>query len=104
MTGAGQESPTPTGGVAVTRLFALMVTAFTDTLGAFLVLALLPFYADEMGATPFVVTVLVAAFSVAQTLTAPLWGRASDRWGRRPVILIGLGLSALAYRPMAAFC
>lgn len=72
------------------RLLALMVTAFVDTLGAFLVLALLPFYAEDFGADPLQIGFLVAAFAVAQMLTAPLWGRLSDRWGRRPVILLGL--------------
>lgn len=79
------------------RLWVLMVTAFVDTLGAFLVLALLPFYAQRFGASEAEVGVLVAAFFFAQTLTAPLWGRASDRFGRRPVLLLGLLLSAVSY-------
>jgi MFS family permease len=79
------------------RLATLMVAAFVDTLGAFLVLALLPFYAQELGASALDVGALVAAFSVAQTASAPLWGRASDRLGRRPVILLGLVVSLLGY-------
>lgn len=79
------------------RLWVLMVTAFVDTLGAFLVLALLPFYAQRYGASELEVGALVAAFFFSQTLTAPLWGRLSDRLGRRPVLLVGLALSALAY-------
>ena len=62
------------------RLATLMIAAFVDTLGAFLVLALLPFYAEELGASALQVGALVAAFSVAQTISAPLWGHASDRF------------------------
>lgn len=79
------------------RLWVLMVTAFVDTLGSFLVIALLPFYAQRYGASAFEVGALVAVFSLAQTLTTPLWGRASDRLGRRPVLLLGLAVSAVSY-------
>ena len=74
-----------------------MFTGFVDTLGVFLVLSLLPYYARELGASPLAVGALVSAFAVAQTISAPLWGRASDRWGRRPIILVGLGISVGAY-------
>lgn len=74
-----------------------MLTAFVDTLGAFLVLALLPFYASELGASALVVGALVSSFALAQTLSAPGWGRLSDRIGRRPVILAGLALQVVAY-------
>ena len=74
-----------------------MLTGFVDTLGVFLVLALLPYYARELGAGALEVGALVSAFAVAQTISAPFWGRASDRWGRRPIILLGLGISIGAY-------
>ena len=79
------------------RLALLMVAAFVDTLGVFLVLALLPYYASNMGASPQMVGLLVSAFAVAQMISAPLWGRLSDRWGRRPVILLGLALAGASY-------
>lgn len=82
-------------------LVALMAAGFADTLGAFLVLALLPFWASDLGASPTTVGVLVAAFSVAQTLSAPFWGRLSDRRGRRPVLLLGLGIAALSFGMLA---
>src|SRR5690606_19898703 len=44
-----------------------------------------------------IVGVLVSAYSVAQLLSAPFWGRVSDRRGRRPALLIGLTFSVLAY-------
>lgn len=44
-----------------------------------------------------VVSILIMMFSVAQLVSAPFWGRVSDRYGRRPALLIGLGASAVAY-------
>src|SRR3954465_11160888 len=79
------------------KLVVLMVTAFIDMAGLLMVIPLLPFYAKSMGAGGFVVGALVSSFSVAQLLSAPLWGRMSDRYGRRPALLVGLGASALAY-------
>ena len=79
------------------KLIVLFITAFVDMVGFALVLPLLPYYAKEYGATALLVGVLVSSFSVAQLAVAPLWGRASDRYGRRPVIIAGLALSAVAY-------
>lgn len=74
-----------------------MITAFVDMVGLLMVLPLLPFYALELGGTGMVVGVLVSSFAVAQLVSAPLWGRVSDRYGRRPALLIGLGAAAIAY-------
>lgn len=79
------------------RLLVLFVTAFVDTVGAALVVPILPYYATRYGATASMVGMLVAAFSVAQLVSAPGWGRMSDRWGRRPAILAGLVIAAAAY-------
>ena len=74
-----------------------MIAAFVDMLGLLMVVPLLPFYAERMGSGGLGVGVLVAAFSVAQLLSAPLWGRVSDRYGRKPALMIGLGASGIAY-------
>lgn len=79
------------------KLIVLMVTAFVDMLGLIIVYPLLPFYASRMGASAMMVGALVAAFSVAQLISAPAWGWMSDRYGRRPAILFGLLVSAVAY-------
>jgi MFS family permease len=79
------------------KLFVLMVTAFVDMVGLLAVVPLLPFYALDFGANGLVVGLLVSAFSVAQLVSAPFWGRVSDRYGRRPALLIGLTASAIAY-------
>jgi multidrug resistance protein len=79
------------------KLVVLMITAFIDMAGVLMVVPLLPFYAKNMGAGGFVVGALVASFAVAQLISAPMWGRFSDRYGRRPALLVGLGASAFAY-------
>lgn len=81
----------------MTKLLVLFVVAFVDTVGAALVVPILPFYATRFGASAFLVGVLVSIFSISQLLSAPTWGRFSDRYGRRPAILVGLVISALAY-------
>jgi MFS family permease len=79
------------------RLLVLFVTAFVDMVGLTMIIPLLPFYATDLGANATVVGVLVSAFSVAQLAVAPVWGRFSDRYGRRPAILAGLLLTGCAY-------
>jgi MFS family permease len=79
------------------QLTVLIAVAFIDMIGFMLVLPVLPFYALNMHATPTQVGWILAAFSIAQLVSAPLWGRVSDRYGRRPALLIGLGAAAAAY-------
>jgi multidrug resistance protein len=79
------------------RLSVLIGVNLVDMIGFMIVLPLLPFYALKLNATPETVGWLIASFSVAQLVAAPLWGRVSDRYGRRPALLIGLSAAALAY-------
>ncbi|HEY7213284.1 MAG TPA: MFS transporter, partial [Thermoanaerobaculia bacterium] len=79
------------------RLTVLMATVFVDMIGYLIVLPTLPFYAQRLGARPVVITLMISSFFLAQLLTAPLWGRLSDRYGRRPALLVGLGSSAVAF-------
>jgi multidrug resistance protein len=74
-----------------------MITAFVDMVGLLMVLPLLPFYAVDFGGGGLVVGILVSSYAVAQLISAPLWGRVSDHYGRRPALLIGLAFSAVAY-------
>lgn len=80
-----------------TGLTVLAATVLVDMIGFGIVLPLLPFYAEELGATPLEVTLIIASFSAMQLLAAPVWGRISDRHGRRPLILAGLFASAISY-------
>jgi len=79
------------------RVWVLMAIVFVDMLGYLVVLPLLPFYAEDLGASAVMVGVLVSAFAFAQVITAPFWGRLSDRYGRRPLILVGLLISAASF-------
>ncbi len=75
----------------------IFLTVFIDLIGFGIVIPLAPFYAEHFGATALLVGLLQASFSLMQFLFAPIWGRLSDRIGRRPVILIGLLGSAACY-------
>jgi MFS family permease len=79
------------------RLWVLMAVAFVDMIGLMMVIPLLPYYAKDLGANASVIGFLVAAFPVAQLASSPVWGRVSDRYGRRPALMIGLAASAVAY-------
>lgn len=79
------------------RLSVLIATCFVDMMGFAMVLPLLPFYALNLEASPEVIGWIIASYSIAQLVSSPIWGRVSDRYGRRPALLIGLGASAVAY-------
>ena len=78
-------------------LVIIFVTVFIDLLGFGIIIPLLPFYAETFGASALVVGLLSTSFSLMQFLFAPVWGRLSDIFGRRPIILAGLLGSALSY-------
>ena len=75
----------------------LFLIVFIDLVGFGLVIPLLPFYALRFGGPPQEVTLLLAIYSLMQLFAAPLWGRLSDRVGRRPVLMISMAASVLAY-------
>lgn len=107
-----REAPTgataPTTGEASTHRAALVIVflvVFIDLLGFGIVLPLLPLYADEILEPLFsseavrggILGLLMASFSAMQFIFAPLWGRVSDRIGRRPILLLGLAGSVAFY-------
>src|SRR6476659_11421037 len=79
------------------KLFVLIITNFVDMVGLLMIIPLLPFYAREMGGGSLEVAILMGAFTAAQLLSAPLWGRFSDKYGRRPALLVGLTSAGIAY-------
>ncbi len=81
----------------VKRLSVLMATAFIDMIGFAIIFPLLPFYALRLDAQEWMIGWMIAVFSVMQLAAAPLWGRVSDRYGRRGAIILGLTTSAIAF-------
>ena len=81
----------------MTPLVIIFITVFIDLLGFGIIIPLLPFYAETFGASALVVGLLSTSFSLMQFLFAPIWGRLSDIFGRRPIILAGLLGSAVSY-------
>ena len=82
-------------------LVIIFITVFIDLLGFGIIIPLLPFYAESFGASAFTVGLLGTSFSLMQFLFSPVWGRLSDRIGRRPIILIGLAGSCASYLVLA---
>jgi MFS transporter, DHA1 family, tetracycline resistance protein len=66
----------------------IFLTVFVDVLALTLVLPLLPYYATTFGASEVQIGALLASFSVCQLISSPLLGRLSDRFGRKPVLLV----------------
>ena len=72
------------------KLFSVILVVFIDLLGFSLILPLLPYYAKTFAADSFTTGLLVAAYALAQLIGAPLLGRLSDRYGRRPILLVSI--------------
>ncbi len=83
-------------------MHALLLTVFIDTVGFGIVLPLLPYFAAQFGAQPGIVPLLATVYSFTQFLMAPVWGRLSDKIGRRPIILITIAGIVLGYLWLAA--
>jgi MFS family permease len=79
------------------RLLVLIAVATVDMIGGAMVFPLIPFYALKLKASPTTVGMIIASFFVAQLVSAPLWGRVSDHYGRRPTLLISLIASTVAF-------
>src|SRR4051795_3221903 len=78
-------------------LLVLFLTVFIDLIGFGMVIPFLSFYAREYGASGIAVGAVVGIYSIMQFFFAPVWGRMSDRVGRRPVILLSLTASCAGY-------
>ena len=90
------------------KLLTLMATAFIDMVGVLMIFPLLPFYVKKFGGSGInilgfhfgigiIAGFIIASFTVAQLVSAPMWGRFSDRVGRKPTLIIALSAAAVAY-------
>lgn len=75
----------------------MFLTMFIDLIGFGIIIPLLPLYAKQFGASGLSIGLLLMSYSLMQFFFAPIWGRLSDRIGRRPVLLISLTISAIGY-------
>jgi MFS transporter, DHA1 family, tetracycline resistance protein len=78
-------------------LFIIFFTVFIDLVGFGIVLPMLPYYAESYGASALAVGLLSTSYSLMQFLFTPVWGRLSDRHGRRPLILLSLAGSCIGF-------
>lgn len=72
------------------RLFSIILVVFIDLLGFSLILPLLPYYAETFKANQTTTGILIASYAVMQLIGAPILGRLSDRFGRRPILLVSV--------------
>ncbi len=90
------------------KLMTLMGTAFIDMIGVLMIFPLLPFYVQQFGGNGInfaghhfdvgiITGFIISSFTVAQLVSAPMWGRFSDRVGRRPTLIFALTASGIAY-------
>ena len=82
-------------------LVILLLTVLLDLIGFGIVLPLLPTYAKDLGASPFMIGLIAAIFSIMQFIFSPVWGKLSDKIGRRPVMLVSISVTALSYLVLA---
>ena len=69
-------------------LASIFLIVLVDVLGLTIIIPLLPFYAESLGASPFVVGLLLSTYAACQLIAGPILGQISDRIGRKPVLLV----------------
>ncbi len=82
-------------------LLVIFLTIFVNLVGFGIIIPLLPFYAETFGASPLVIGLLFAVFSVCQLIAAPALGDLSDRYGRRPVLIFSLAGTVVSFVMLA---
>ena len=83
--------------ISRTSLFLIYVTVFINIVAFSMVFPLLPLYAKLYNASDISIGLLAASFAAAQFLFSPIWGMLSDKFGRKPIILVGLLGSAASF-------
>jgi MFS transporter, DHA1 family, tetracycline resistance protein len=86
----------------VTRpLLIIFLTIFVNLVGFGIIIPLLPFYAETFGASPLIIGLLFAMFSLCQLVASPILGDLSDRYGRRPVLVFSLAGTVVSFVMLA---
>ncbi|MDB6091286.1 MAG: hypothetical protein JWN85_4070 [Gammaproteobacteria bacterium] len=79
------------------QLGSLFVVSVIDIFGFGILIPLMPYMASGFGASPIVITALFGVYSLCQFIAAPVWGRLSDRYGRRPILMSSLAGACVSY-------
>ncbi|HXI70146.1 MAG TPA: MFS transporter [Verrucomicrobiae bacterium] len=85
-------------------ILVVFLTVFIDLIGFGIVVPLVPLFSRHYGASGFVIGAIIASFSAMQFIFSPIWGKLSDRYGRRPILLISTAGAALSYVVFAIGC
>ncbi|MEJ2054530.1 MAG: MFS transporter [Calditrichaceae bacterium] len=78
-------------------LTTIFIIAFLNLIGFGIIIPLLPYYAETFGATATDIGFLIASYAAAQFIGSPIWGRFSDRYGRRPALMISVAGASIGY-------
>jgi MFS transporter, DHA1 family, tetracycline resistance protein len=78
-------------------LLTIFIICAIDVLGFGVIVPLVPYMADRFGAPPWAITAILGSYSLCQLVAAPLWGRLSDRYGRRPILIISMAGACVSY-------
>jgi MFS family permease len=79
------------------QLGSLFLVSVIDILGFGILIPLVPYMANRFGAAPAVITAIFGVYSLCQLIAAPFWGRLSDRYGRRPILMSSLAGACASY-------
>ena len=82
-------------------LLIIFLTIFVNLIGFGIIIPLLPYYAQQFGASPLVIGLLFATYSLCQLIAAPALGDLSDRWGRRPILIFSLAGTVVSFVMLA---
>jgi len=85
------------GSKGISPIFVIVLTVFIDITGYGIIIPLLPFYANEFQAGPAALGILIASFAIMQFFFSPLLGKASDKIGRKPILLLSLLISFIGF-------
>ena len=88
-------------GLVTRPLLIIFLTIFVNLVGFGIIIPLLPFYAETFGASPLVIGLLFAVFSLCQLVAAPALGDLSDRYGRRPILIFSLAGTVVSFVMLA---
>ena len=80
------------------QLGSLFLVSVIDILGFGILIPLVPYMAHRYGAPPAVITAIFGVYSLCQFIAAPFWGRLSDRFGRRPILISSLAGACVSYQ------